>query len=376
MKPEIAQTERYQEYHGYHMYHRPRRNILKKLVVLVVLLVLVVPLSPVLAASLPSSTNFKIQEYSFGAGGVQNASSTNFKLNGIAGEVEFGRPSSTNFKVGSGLTFLMKSNVPPAPAFTNPSNYYNKLNIVLNTGNNATDAQFAISIQNSGDSFATTKYVQADHTLGSTMIWQSISTWGAGGFDIIGLTPGITYRASVAARQGNFTQSEFGPTVDQATVNPTLSFTLSPNSVNIGSLTPATVITAPSSVTSTVSTNGTGGAIIYTYDNNSGLLSSSVSYTISAVSNDLSSISEGYGLRSTSTTQASGGPMRSLSPYNSVTTTVVGLLDTNKRIIFDSTNQPVSSGQGIFELKAKASVTAKAANDYGDIITVIASATF
>lgn len=327
------------------------------------------------AASFPSSTNFKIQNYSFGAGGAQSASSTNFKINGVVGEVEFGKPSSTNFKLGTGLTYIMKANVPPAPAFTNPSNYYNKLNIVLNTGNNATDAQFAISIQNSGNSFATTQYVQADHTLGTTMVWQSISTWGAGGFDIIGLTPGITYRASVAARQGNFTQSEFGPTVDQATVNPTLSFSLSPNSVNIGSLTPATVITAPSTVTATVSTNGTGGAVVYTYDNNSGLLSSSASYTISAVSNDLSSISEGYGLRSTSTTQGSGGPMRSLSPYNGAGSNV-GLLDTTKRIIFDSTNQPVSSGQGIFELKAKASVTAKAAGDYGDIITVIASATF
>src|SRR5258706_2637348 len=80
-------------------------------------------IKPFVYAALPSSTNYKLNDYSFGSGGATNSSSTNFKVNGVAGEVEFGRPSSINFKEGSGLTFMQTSNVPPAPTITNPSNY-------------------------------------------------------------------------------------------------------------------------------------------------------------------------------------------------------------------------------------------------------------
>src|SRR5258708_9535614 len=84
---------------------------------------------PVFAA-LPSSSNFKLQEYSFGSG-TTNSSSTNFQVNGVAGEVEFENPSSTHFKAGSGLTFMQTSNVPAAPTVTNPSKYCTKLQIVI-----------------------------------------------------------------------------------------------------------------------------------------------------------------------------------------------------------------------------------------------------
>jgi hypothetical protein len=114
---------------------------------------------------------------------------------------------------------------------------------------------------------------------------------------------------------------------------------------------------------------------MYAYDSNTGLLSSTTSYTINAVSNDLSSASEGYGLRANSVSQTSGGPMEKISPYNGAGNNV-GLLDSSKRIIFDSSGQPVNTGNGIFELQAKASNTAKAATDYADTVTIISSATF
>jgi hypothetical protein len=326
-------------------------------------------------AAMPSSTNYKLQDFTFGSGGADNATSTNYKLHGVAGEVEFGQSSSTNYKAGLGLTFMEMANLPPAPTFTNPDNYYNKLKIVIATGSNPSDAQFAIAI--SPDNFSTiTKYVQADTTIGNSPVWQTYTAWGgASGTTIIGLTPGTTYTAKVAARQGNFTQSGYGPTAQVATITPTLSMTLSPNTVNIGQLTPGSVVTSGTQVTTTLTTNGTGGAAVYVYGTNGGLLSSSVNYTITAVSSDLSGASEGYGLRAVSTTESSGGPMQKVSPYNGSGDNV-GVVDTNKRPLFDSSGQPVTSGQGIFELKAKASSLTKAASDYADVITVIASATF
>ncbi|MDE2025393.1 MAG: hypothetical protein KGJ07_02790, partial [Patescibacteria group bacterium] len=54
----------------------------------------------------------------------------------------------------------------------------------------------------------------------------------------------------------------------------------------------------------------------------------------------------------------------------------VGIVNSTKQPIFDSTNAPVTTGQAVFEIKAKASTTTKAAADYGDTLYVVASATF
>ena len=150
---------------------------------------------------------------------------------------------------------------------------------------------------------------------------------------------------------------------------------LSPTSVNIGQLTPCTVITSGTQVTTTLTTNGTGGGLIYIFGTNNGLLSTTANYTISTVSTDLSSTSEGYGLRSITTSQTSGGPMQKVAPYNGSGNTV-GQIDTTKRPLFDTISQPISNGTGTFEFKAKASALTKSASDYADVITVIASATF
>lgn len=149
---------------------------------------------------------------------------------------------------------------------------------------------------------------------------------------------------------------------------------LSTNTLTFSLLTPNTVQNSTTNVTVNVDTNGAGGATVYAYDTNSGL-SSSNGYTIPSASGDLTSASEGYGLKATSVTQTSGGPMETISPYNG-SGSIVGLLDTTKRSVFDSSAAPVTGGQGVFQLKAKSSNTTKAATDYSDIITVIASATF
>lgn len=324
----------------------------------------------------PQSTNYELKEYGFGAGGTGESgiTSTSYTLFGTIGETDNGTSQSTSYKTIPGLLYTLQSDVPTV-SLTNPSNtYYNKLHIAFTTGTNPTDATYAIAV--STDNFVSdTRYVQTDTTIGASIVWQTASAWSNSGFDIIGLLPGTTYTVKVAARQGNFTQSPWSATSAVATVNPTLSFSLSPSSISSWTLTPGSVGTAPSTATVTITTNAYNGAAIYIYDSKSGLQSLTASHTISSVSNDLTAIGEGYGARSTATTQTSGGPMRALSPYNGSGTNV-GILDSTKRTIFDSSGATVTNGQGTFELKAKPAVTAGPGSDYIDTITIISSASF
>jgi len=346
-----------------------------------VLLLFLIPYSCVLAV--PTSTNFQLLDYGLGAGGVATSSSESFLLQGIAGEMETGSPSSTNFIALPGLTYTLEPNTPAAPSFTNPSNYYNQLKIIIDNGSNSSDTTFAIAV--STDSFSSDmRFVQADHTLGTNPVWQTYTAWNSGtGFNMIGLTPGTTYYAKVAAKRGTYQQGAFGGIATAATINPTLSFNLQtssqsvpPFSVAIGNLTAGNVTTSSDKVTSTISTNATGGGLIYVYGTNNGLKSSTAgNYVVGSVSNDLNSLLEGYGARGTAVTESLGGPMELISPYDGSGENV-GILDTQQRLFADSTGQPVTSGQATFELKAKAKDTTPSANDYSDILTVVAVGSF
>lgn len=352
-----------------------------RITVIVIIIIINFIFTPISFAG-PSSTNFELKAYSFGAGGADNSTSTNFKLFGVAGEGDVTRPTSANFKSGNGLIYTQTANLPTAPTLTNPSNFYNKLTLTLNTGGNASDAQFAIAISTDNFVADTTHFVQTDDSVGTTLSWQTNSIWGFGGFNLIGLNPNTTYTVKVAAKKGNYTQTGFGPTAQAATIGPTMSFSLTttsqpspPFSVSIGTLTPQTVVTSSDKVNVNLSTNGNGGGMIYVYDSNAGLLSSSTSTTIAATSADLTGATSGYGLRGTTTSQSSGGPMRILAPYNGAGSNV-GVADSSKRLVFDSTGAPVTTGVGSFELKAKASNTTPAATDYNDTLTILATGSF
>lgn len=335
------------------------------------------------ASAGPSSSSFELKDYGFGSGGTANSFSTNFKLFGIAGEIETASLSSTNFRLGPGLTYTLQPNVPPAPAFTNPSNYYNKLKIVIATGGNSTDTTYAIAI--STDSFVSNiNYVQADNTLGASIFFQNYTSWGGAspGTTIIGLTPGVTYYARVAARRGTFQQGSFGGVSSASTINPTFTFSLQttnqsvpPFTVGIGTVNAGQVTTSWQKVTTTISTNANNGGVIYLNDVSGGLVSATAgSYKINSVAaqNDLSGLAEGYGARGVS---VSGAPMELVSPYNGDGNTV-GIVDASKRVFADSTQTPVTNGSASFELQAKASTTTPAATDYADIITVVATGSF
>ena len=222
--------------------------------------------STLVFAELPSSTNYKIQSYGFGAGGIASSSSQTFNLFGIAGELESASSSSQNYNIGSGLTFLLKANVPPAPTFTNPSNNYDRLKFVLSTDGNPTDTTYAIAI--SEDNFATDiRYIKSDNTVGTTLAatdWQSYANWGgASGEYVTGLDQAQTYYIKVKAKRGNYTESEYGPAASVATTNASLTFSIDSAAVTFSNLNSGNSFTDSSkSTVLTTSTNAYNGYII------------------------------------------------------------------------------------------------------------------
>jgi hypothetical protein len=339
-------------------------------------------------SSPPTSNNYKLMDFGFGAGGTATSSSPSYSLFGTLGQVDQGSPSSSNYFIGAGLEYTLQASVSAAPTFTNPSNWYNKLHLVINPGGkDPQDTEYAIRIASGSGQF---QYIQNDNTVGNDLgieDWQTYAAWGgAGGFNVIGLYPGTTYIVQVAARQGQFfTQFMWSPTATATTDNSSLSFdidiapsdqsTSPPYTLAIGQLSPGTVTTASDKVWVSLSTNATNGGLVYILGTNTGLLSSTTSHTITAVSNDLSGVSEGYGAQNNSVGQTSGGPMEAVSPYDGSGETV-GILDTAKRTIYDSSGAPVTNGRVSFQIKAKASNTTPSANDYADIITVLATGSF
>jgi len=226
--------------------------------------------SPVYA-NLPSSTDYQLQNYSFGAGSTTNSTSTNYGLNGIAGEVEFGKGSSTDYQLGSGLTYLMKANVPSAPTISTPANNYDRILFVINPGSNPNDVDYALQISTSSTFATNVNYINSDGTIGPTLgssNFQTYTTWGASsGMFVTGLSSNTTYYIRVAARQGNFTQSDWGPASSATTSYATLTFTINNPTITFNNLNSTDAYTDSSkSDTFTTTTNAYNGYTIYGWD--------------------------------------------------------------------------------------------------------------
>lgn len=339
-----------------------------------------------------SSTNYSLEEYGFGGGGVVDSASTNYSLEGILGEMT-GEQSSTNYKANSGLIFIQMAGVPPTPTIVNSSSWYNKLLLTINQPTGATtDYTYAIAISTDGF-VADTRYVQNDNTIGSvlgTEDYQTYTAWGgASGELVIGLASNTTYTVKVKAVHGKYTESGFGPTASAATVGQQISFDIdigggsdpgetgAPYSIGFGNLTAGSVSTASNRAWLDFETNGEAGGWIFVYDVNAGLKSTILNYTINSATADLASgaVTEGFGLQGASKTQTSGGPLDYTSPYNG-TSDNVGLMSSTIREIFNSTSSPIFGGRGSVTLKAKASSVTPGGSDYADTITLIATGSF
>lgn len=333
--------------------------------------------------ALPASNNYEMHDYSFGGGGTGLTSSSNYKAKGVLGETS-GALDGTTYDMGAGLEFMQQANVPGALTFTNPANHYNKLKFVLNTGDNPSDAQFAIAI--STDNFVTTNYIQADNTIGATAVYQTYTTWGgASGAFVIGLATNTTYKVKAKAIHTLYNETQFGPESSASTSSVNLTYDLDvastdtesapPYIVSFGTLSVGSVTTAADKIWVDLDTNADNGAFVYLYSNSSGLQSANASYTITSATADLTGVSEGYGIQIATVTQSSGGPLAKVSPYNGAMENV-GIINTTSRNILTTSNAPIVGGRASIFVKAKASTSTPAASDFSSTITMIASSTF
>lgn len=222
-------------------------------------------------ASLPSSTNYALQSYTFGAGGTASSSSTNYSLNGVVGEVEFGSPTSTNYRDEAGLTYMMKANVPAAPTLSTPATNYDRILFVINPGSNPSDYTYALEISTSSTFTSNVSYINSDGTTGASLNpsnFQTYTAWGgSSGTFVTGLTSNTTYYIRAAARQGSYTQSDWGPSASITTNYPTLTFTINHPTITFNSLNAANSYTDSSqSDTFTTTTNAYNGYTIYGWD--------------------------------------------------------------------------------------------------------------
>jgi hypothetical protein len=144
-------------------------------------------LAPLLAA-LPASNNYQLNSYGIGSGGTAGSSSSNYSINGIAGETA-GHGTSAAYQVGAGETYEKQANVSTV-TLVNGANWYNKLLLTINPSGNPSDALFGVAI--STDNFTSTQYVKNDFD-SPQKVWVSLDTNGESGGKVYvdGLNAGL-----------------------------------------------------------------------------------------------------------------------------------------------------------------------------------------
>lgn len=331
----------------------------------------------------PVSTSYQIKAYEFGGGGAKTSGGS-YNIEGIAGQVA-GQPTSASYQGNAGLMFAQQSNV-PTMTLQNTGSWYDQLNFIVGIQANPTDATYAIAI--SADNWVTTRWIQADDTIGSTAVYQTYTNWGgASGENVIGLISGTTYKVKAASMHGMYTNSPLGPEASAATQDPSISFkidiggttdpgtTSPPYTVDVGDLAAGTVKTATNRVWISLATNANFGGYVYIRDDNAGLKSTHINYTITSATANLAGVQEGYGAQVAIVTPASGTVLTVVNPYDGVADNV-GNIQTTYNTIFSSGGAAITNGRAAFMIKAKASDTTPAAIDYGDTLTLIAASTF
>ena len=322
-------------------------------------------------AAVSSSSTLQLNAYSLGSSGGVGGHSANYYLEASSGELQGSATLGATYEADSGLVSAQQSNVPGAPTLSsNSGDYYNKLQVKINTAGNPSDTVYSLAI--STDNFATTNYVQADGTVGAAAVYRTYTAWGgASGSFISGLAPNTAYKVKADAMQGMYTNSGYGPAASATTGTPNLAFTLSANSTTLPALSSGAASFSTASLT--YATNGAGG-YVYVRGLNGGLKSTAANYTIPSATLDLTT-GQGFGVRSTAVGQTSGGPFLAQSPYNNASSTIVGAVLTNLQPLYASANSVVGANAS-FAIGGSRNAITPAAADYQEVLTFIATAAF
>jgi hypothetical protein len=342
-----------------------------------------------LFGSLPSTSNYTLNSFSFGSGGGTNVSSSNYSLEGITGEANGSNASTANAGTNPGFIQTQQEGEPTI-TLTNTSNNYDRLHFVLtppvDTACSNTSVLYAIEVSTSS-TFSSISYVQPDDTLGATLVYptdyQTCAAWGGTtGQYVIGLSNSTTYYMKATAIFGKYTQSPYGPAASATTSGQQLTYCLytgatcgsGTNSISMGNMAPQTVTTSSANIGVNFATNANSGGNVYIYSQNGGMKSTAASYLINTATANLNAATEGYGAQVTSVTPGTGSALTSQAPYNG-TGNNVGALNKTISTLF-STAGPVTGASGSLAIKVLPSSTTPEASDYSDVLTVVASANY
>lgn len=329
------------------------------------------------------STNYLLQDYSIGSG--DDGQSSNYALE--IGEAGDGNTTGLNYELLGGLIGTLQIEPPQAPTVSNDGSEYRRLRVtIVPRSSYPSDTEYLIAI--SDDSFATTDYVQSDLSIAASFgdeDWQTYAAWGgASGSLVLGLTPNTSYQVKVAARHGTFANTDFSETASATTLTPSFAFdidvaatdteTSAPFSIDFGELNPGSAATASSKLWLDLATNATNGASIWIKSTTGSLTSQSTGGSIATVTGDLTSLTSGFGAQVATITQASGGPLAKVSPYDGAGDVVGNLLTTPLEIV--RVGQQVTGGRISIVMKAKVASTTEAAIDYRETMTVMAAGIF
>jgi len=329
-----------------------------------------------LFGAISSSSHFQLQSFSLNSGGTTGpADSSSHQLVATLGEQTGALAAGINKFYTSGLVYALSTDVPNPPTVSNGGGtYYNKLKFTINNSNEPSDVSYAVGVNTDG-SISNFSFVQSDGALGVSRYYQNYTGWGgASGSVATNLNPGTTYYFSVFAKQ-----STFGAPISNsnlasiATVNPSLSFSLNPSSIDLGNLN-AGVLVTDSSLAVNFLTNAYNGAQVFLAGSSTGLVSTTNgNYTINVTppSQDLDSLSEGFGARVGATTGSSyaEGSYAQFGGGN-----VVGAIYTTFSPIFGLNFPGAGGGQVI--LQAKTSTTTPSGSDYTETLTFVAAASY
>ncbi len=202
-------------------------------------------------------------------------------------------------------------------------------------------------------------------------------------YNVLNLTPGVTYTAKVRALQGDFTEGQYSPTETITIEYPSLSFDIdiadssgvtadtdAPHVIQLGNIT-ATTVTATDLIWLDLGTNNFNGFTVSVESN--GL--SNGAQTIPSTSEDLdvdAGGDGGFGLKLDTIIEDSLGPLNGEATYITTGVNEVGALGVATAILntnaTGSNQGPISGGRASIEVKAKAS-SSTAPGAYSDQLT-------
>ncbi|MBI4127976.1 MAG: hypothetical protein HY459_02800 [Parcubacteria group bacterium] len=103
------------------------------------------------------------------------------------------------------------ANIPGTPSVASATG--STLTVAFSANNNPSTTEFAIQNVEGGG------YVQTNGSLGTTLVWQTLSAWGTSGVVVRNLTPLIAYGFKVKARNGDGIATAFSPVTSGTTLD-------------------------------------------------------------------------------------------------------------------------------------------------------------